>query len=120
MMIFHLIKWNLIATFDAFSSNVAISVAQHFLLSAKAKTLSLATIFRMSDADAEATFRKVRWRRTAESDLRWQRADGLRQGRAMAPNALSRSVMSWRQVHTQPQFFVLSEPSGPGFLGSGS
>lgn len=36
-------------------------MAQHFLLSAKAKTLSLATIFRMSDTDAEATFRKVRW-----------------------------------------------------------
>ena len=36
-------------------------MAQHFLLSAKAKTLSLATVFRMSDADAEATFRKVRW-----------------------------------------------------------
>ena len=36
-------------------------MAQHFLLSARAKTLSLATIFRMSDTDAEATFRKVRW-----------------------------------------------------------
>jgi hypothetical protein len=36
-------------------------MSQHFLLSAKAKTLSLATVFRMSDADAEATFRKVRW-----------------------------------------------------------
>lgn len=36
-------------------------MAQHFLLSARAKTLTLATVFRMSDADAEATFRKVRW-----------------------------------------------------------
>ena len=36
-------------------------MAQHFLLSAKAKTLTLATVFRMSDAEAEATFRKVRW-----------------------------------------------------------
>ena len=36
-------------------------MAQHFLLSAKAKTLTLATVLRMSDADAEATFRKVRW-----------------------------------------------------------
>lgn len=34
---------------------------QHFLLSSKAKTLTLASVFRMSDAEAEATFRKVRW-----------------------------------------------------------
>lgn len=39
-------------------------MAQHFLLSAKAKTLTLATVFRMSDAEAEATFRKVRWAET--------------------------------------------------------
>lgn len=36
-------------------------MSQHFLLSRNAKTLSLATVFRMSDADAEAAFRKVRW-----------------------------------------------------------
>jgi ISXO2-like transposase domain/Transposase zinc-ribbon domain len=34
---------------------------QHFLLSSRAKTLSLASVFRMSDAEAEATFRQVRW-----------------------------------------------------------
>ena len=39
-------------------------MAQHFLLSSKAKTLTLATVFRMSDAEAEATFRKVRWPET--------------------------------------------------------
>jgi transposase-like protein len=39
-------------------------VAQHFLLSSRAKTLSLATVFRMSDADAEIAFRKVRWTET--------------------------------------------------------
>jgi transposase-like protein len=36
-------------------------VAQHFLLSAQAKTLTLATVFRMSDQEAEAMFRQVRW-----------------------------------------------------------
>jgi transposase-like protein len=36
-------------------------VAQHFLLSRAAKTLSLASVFRMSDAEAEATFKAVRW-----------------------------------------------------------
>ena len=36
-------------------------MAQHFLLSSKAKTLTLASVFRMTDQEAEATFRKVRW-----------------------------------------------------------
>lgn len=36
-------------------------MAQHFLLSKNAKTLSLATVFRMSDRDAETTFRRIRW-----------------------------------------------------------
>jgi transposase-like protein len=39
-------------------------MSQHFLLSKEAKTLSLATVFRMSDADAEMTFRKLRWNET--------------------------------------------------------
>jgi hypothetical protein len=37
---------------------------QHFLLSRPAKTLSLAQVFRMSDTEAEAMFRKVRWPET--------------------------------------------------------
>jgi transposase-like protein len=40
-------------------------VPQHFLLSRAAKTLSLASVFRMSDAEAEATFKAVRWPDTA-------------------------------------------------------
>jgi len=36
-------------------------MAQHFLLSKAAKTLSLAQVLRLSDAEAEAMFRKVRW-----------------------------------------------------------
>lgn len=39
-------------------------MAQHFLLSKSAKTLSLAQVFRMSDLEAEQTFRKVRWAET--------------------------------------------------------
>jgi hypothetical protein len=39
-------------------------MAQHFLLSAKAKTLTLMQVMRLSDADAEAAFRKVRWPNT--------------------------------------------------------
>lgn len=39
-------------------------MSQHFLLSRNAKTLSLATVFRMSDAAAETTFRALRWNET--------------------------------------------------------
>src|SRR4030081_3297698 len=36
-------------------------MSQHFLLSRAAKTLSLAQVFRMTDAEAETTFRNLRW-----------------------------------------------------------
>ena len=36
-------------------------MAQHFLLSSAAKTLTLGHVYKMTDADVEATFRKVRW-----------------------------------------------------------
>jgi transposase-like protein len=36
-------------------------MAQHFLLSPTAKTLTLASVMRMSDGEAEARFRRVRW-----------------------------------------------------------
>src|ERR1700722_12123119 len=34
---------------------------QHFLYSRAAKTLTLAQVMRLSNEDAEATFRKIRW-----------------------------------------------------------
>jgi transposase-like protein len=39
-------------------------MSQHFLLSRPAETLSLAQVFRMTDAEAEAMFCKVRWHET--------------------------------------------------------
>jgi transposase-like protein len=39
-------------------------MSQHFLLSARARTLSLAAVLRMSDLEAEATFLAVRWSAT--------------------------------------------------------
>lgn len=36
-------------------------MSQHFLISAKARTLSLATVLGMSDLEAETAFRSVRW-----------------------------------------------------------
>ncbi|HEY3813064.1 MAG TPA: IS1595 family transposase [Caulobacteraceae bacterium] len=40
-------------------------MSQHFLLSSRAKNLSLASVFRMTDAEAETAFRKVRWPETS-------------------------------------------------------
>ncbi|HEX4158727.1 MAG TPA: IS1595 family transposase [Rhizomicrobium sp.] len=40
-------------------------MAQHFLLSSKAKTLRLADVLRMSVEEAETAFRKIRWHETA-------------------------------------------------------
>ena len=37
------------------------TVAQHFLLSSKARTLSLAQVIRLSDDEAYAAFRALRW-----------------------------------------------------------
>jgi transposase-like protein len=39
-------------------------MSQHFLLSSRAKTLSLAAVFRMTDEQAETAFRSVRWHET--------------------------------------------------------
>jgi transposase-like protein len=40
---------------------VVLDVAQHFLLSAAARTLSLSAVARMSDAESHATFQRIRW-----------------------------------------------------------
>ena len=39
-------------------------MSQHFLLSPAAKTLSLVKVMRMSDEEARASFRKIRWSET--------------------------------------------------------
>jgi hypothetical protein len=39
-------------------------VAQHFLLSARARTLTIASVLRMSDRDAETMFASIRWSET--------------------------------------------------------
>ena len=39
-------------------------MSQHFLLSSAAKTLTLAQVFRMTDAEAETMFRALRWQDT--------------------------------------------------------
>jgi len=43
------------------SIGFGVFVAQHFLLSAAARTLSLSVVARMSDEEARATFQRIRW-----------------------------------------------------------
>ncbi|MBL8564979.1 MAG: IS1595 family transposase [Hyphomicrobiaceae bacterium] len=40
---------------------MVIAMAQHFLLSRQAKTLTVGTVLRMSDAEAEGLFKRIRW-----------------------------------------------------------
>jgi len=64
-------------------------VSQHFLLSLAAKTLSLAQVFRMSDAEAEAMFCKVRWFDTNGKPV-CPHCGGLDAYEARRPNGLLR------------------------------
>lgn len=48
--------------FSVFTPDTMLS--QHFLLSAKARTLSLASVLRLSDKDAEKVFAGIRWPET--------------------------------------------------------
>lgn len=43
------------------SIEYGVSVSQHFLLSAAARTLSLSAVARMSDEEARITFQRIRW-----------------------------------------------------------
>lgn len=75
-------------------------MAQHFLLSPEAKTLSLAKVLRMSDEAAESAFRNIRW---ADTD-----------GEAVCPecgslehyNLKTRPV--WKCKHCKKQFSITS------------
>ena len=47
------------------TQNVGMVMAQHFLLSTAARTLSLAKVARMSDEEAREAFKEIRWSATA-------------------------------------------------------
>jgi transposase-like protein len=65
-------------------------MAQHFLLSSAAKSLSLASIFTMKDADAEMTFRRIRW---ADTD-----------GEPVCPNCGGVDAYDCRRLKGAPRF----------------
>ncbi len=65
-------------------------MAQHFLLSKAAKTLSLAQVIRMTDAEAEVMFKRVRW---ADTD-----------GEAVCPKCGSLNPYEYRRETGTPCF----------------
>jgi transposase-like protein len=60
-------------------------VSQHFLLSSAAKTLSLASVLRMTDEEAESMFRMVRWPETNGAPV-CVHCGGLKPYEARRPN----------------------------------
>jgi transposase-like protein len=65
-------------------------MSQHFLLSRKAKSLTLAQVFRMTDAEAETTFRKLRWHET--------------DGQAVCPSCGGLDAYDCRRPNGSPRF----------------
>ena len=68
---------------------LGIQAAQHFLLSRPAKTLSLASVFRLTDTEAEAMIRKVRWSETDGAPV-CPHCGGLNAYECRCPNGLLR------------------------------
>jgi transposase-like protein len=65
-------------------------MAQHFLLSKAAKTLSLASVFTMKDAEAEMAFRRIRW---ADTD-----------GQPVCPHCGGTDAYDCRRLKGAPRF----------------
>jgi transposase-like protein len=65
-------------------------MAQHFLLSKAAKTLALASVFRMKDEDAELAFRRIRWADT--------------NGEPVCPHCGSADAYDCRRLKGAPRF----------------
>src|SRR6266852_2353519 len=69
---------------------MVMAMAQHFLLSRAAKTLTLAMVFRMTDPEAEAAFRNMRWPTTA--------------GEPVCPSCGGLDAYDCRRPHGTPRF----------------
>lgn len=65
-------------------------MAQHFLLSRQAKTLSLGEVFRMSDDQCEGLFKKLRWPETG--------------GEPVCPHCGSLTVYDCRRANKAPRY----------------
>src|ERR1700694_2393640 len=65
-------------------------MAQHFLLSTAAKTLSLTSVFQMKDEDAEIAFRRIRWAHT--------------DGQPVCPHCGGTDAYDYRRLKGAPRF----------------
>jgi transposase-like protein len=65
-------------------------MSSHFLLSAKARTLSLSAVLRMSDEEAEAAFCRIRW--------------GATDGKPVCPNCQCEIVYNCRKTNGAPRW----------------
>jgi hypothetical protein len=73
-------------------------MAQHFLLTSAARALSLASVMRMSDEEAELTFVRLRW---SDSD-----------GNAYCPHCGCTIVYCCRRPNGAPALALQSMPQG--------
>jgi transposase-like protein len=76
-------------------------MSQHFLLSRKAKTLSIARVFRMSDAEAETMFKAIRWADTG--------------GAPVCPHCGSVDAYDCRRPNGAPRFRCHDKDCGKDF-----
>src|SRR3954464_13715692 len=58
-------RWPAALVRDPASPRCEATMAQHFLLSAVARTISLGQVLQMTDAEAEVAFASIRWPETA-------------------------------------------------------
>ena len=65
-------------------------MSQHFLLSAKARTLSLSAVLRMTDEEAETAFCRIRW--------------GATDGKPACPNCQCAIVYNCRKANGAPRW----------------
>jgi Transposase zinc-ribbon domain len=64
-------------------------MSSHFRLSAKARTLSLSAVLRMTDEEAEASFCRIRW--------------GATDGSPVCPNCRCEIVYNCRKANGAPR-----------------
>jgi hypothetical protein len=74
------------------------TLAQHFLLSAKARTLSIAAVLRMTDRQAETLFASLRWAET--------------EGKAVCPNCDGPTCYECRRPEWRAALSLQGVPQG--------
>jgi len=74
-------------------------MSRHFLLSARARTLSLGAVLRMTDEEAEAAFCRIRW---GETD-----------GKPTCPNCRCEIIYNCRKANGAPRWCEIASNCDP-------